>query len=174
MAAVAVPLIVATAWLVTSTEGMLIGDRARPQPALTLGAPQVGGRDIVVAADASGHFLTLAEAVSAAVDGDRIVIRPGTYPGSVTVAKDVSIRGEGGRESVILVPDLDWTSGAPPDPRFYYFPLTERQTEEWSFLLFLDRTEATVSDLTLRGAADGTRCPRRARQRNDEQPGTGA
>ena len=50
---------------------------------------------IIVAADGSGDYITIGEAVAAAADGDKILVRPGTYVESTVVDKDVRISGDG-------------------------------------------------------------------------------
>lgn len=46
-----------------------------------LSAGQAEGRTIVVRADGSGDYATIQEAIDAAVDGDEVVLEPGTYAG---------------------------------------------------------------------------------------------
>jgi hypothetical protein len=64
-----------------------------------LAGPAAGterGQEIVVAADGSGDYGTIAAAVDAAGDGDRILVRPGTYPGTVFVDVDVTVAAPDG------------------------------------------------------------------------------
>ena len=93
---------------------------------------------IVVAADGSGHFSTVSDAVAAAEDGDEVLVMPGTYAEVVTVDKDITLRGHGPREEVVL----EFGTGGPTLP-------------SWSgpvpYGLMLVDTKATVSDLTVRG-----------------------
>jgi len=94
----------------------------------------------VVVADGSGQYRTIAEAVEAAEDGDTVVVRPGIYRESVVIAKDITLRGEGDRDEIIIespaeLPDLI-------DPR-----------AEDPFALRLDGSSATVLNLTFRGPA---------------------
>jgi hypothetical protein len=94
---------------------------------------------IVVAQDGSGAFSTVTEALAAAEDGDEIVVRPGTYPEVVVIDKDITLRGDGPREAVIL----EFANDGP------------RVSTDWSgpvpYGVMLVDTEAIVSDLTVRG-----------------------
>ena len=124
-----------------------------PSPALRLDEPVDGGRDIVVAADGTGHFWSLTEAVAAAVDGDRIVLEPGTYHESLTIDKHISIRGDGDRAAVIIEP-AQGDSAKGPTARYY--PYSEDLVEGWEFVVYLDQSDAQLSDLTIRGGEIGT------------------
>ncbi|MFV2062377.1 MAG: NosD domain-containing protein [Chloroflexota bacterium] len=110
-------------------------------PALILGAPLEGGREIVVAADGSGHFWSISDAIAVAVDGDRIAVEPGTYQGSVVVTQNVSITGRGDRDAVVVVP-------APRGP--------DSDPSAREFVFRLEQTDATISGMTIRGARVGT------------------
>ena len=93
---------------------------------------------IVVAQDGSGDYATINEAVAVAQDGDEILVKPGTYVGSVLIDKDVTLRGDGTREDVIL----EFTADGPTIP-------------SWGvpapYGVMLVDTEAAISDLTVRG-----------------------
>ena len=96
------------------------------------------GGPIVVAQDGSGEYTTITDAVAAAADGDEILVRPGTYQEVVIIEADITLRGDGAREDVILEFGTDgptiWSwSGSVP------------------YGLMLVDSEATVSDLTVRG-----------------------
>ena len=82
----------------------------------------VADADHTVAADGSGHFTTIGEAVAAAVDGDTIAILPGTYTEAVVVDKDLTIHGEGPRDEIVVTApedgpewevDYSWMSRSP-------------------------------------------------------------
>ena len=114
---------------------------------------------IVVAQDGSGHFATVQEAVTAARDGDEILIKPGTYQGGIDIDKDIVIRGED-RGGVIVeagigcsVPDNPFsTIDCPGDPRRY----TDTWLSARPYAFLLDGTEAELSDLTMElGVAHG-------------------
>jgi len=93
---------------------------------------------IVVAQDGSGAYETINEAVAAAGDGDEILVKPGTYAEVVTIDKDITLRGDGPREEVILEFGPDGPFLTTPYGRVPYG-------------LMLVDTEATISDLTVRG-----------------------
>ncbi len=69
------------------------------------GAQLLGrGQTWVVAADGSGDFSTITEAVAATADGDMVLIRPGTYVEAFTVRTDITLRGDGPRGDVVIAP----------------------------------------------------------------------
>ena len=55
-----------------------------------------GAREIVVAADGSGDYAALQEAIDAAAAGGSIRIKPGVYKGSVRLEKPLTIKGVDG------------------------------------------------------------------------------
>ena len=92
---------------------------------------------IVVAQDGSGDFRTLTEAVAAADDGDIILVRPGHYRESVTVTDDITIRGDGDRDSIVLEGPAE--KPAIDDP----------------FAISLIESEASLSGMTFSGMPAG-------------------
>jgi len=56
----------------------------------------------VVAQDGSGDFTTITEAVEMAVDGDTILVKPGTYTEAITITKDITLAGDGPREDIVV------------------------------------------------------------------------
>lgn len=103
--------------------------------AVVVGAASLLPRSaIVVAQDGSGTVTTIADAVAMAIDGDTILVRPGVYPESVVIGADVTIRGDGPREEVVIE--------SPREGDLF---------GEVRYALALDDTTATVSGLTLRG-----------------------
>lgn len=121
------------------------GGAAAPSPSLTsalaLEAPREGGRDIIVAADGTGHARSIGEAVDAAVDGDRIGVRPGSYRESLILEKDVVIEGAGEPGDVVI--ELDDRS-----------PVLNRDGLPTMFSV--RHARAQLRGLTLRGARVGT------------------
>jgi parallel beta-helix repeat protein len=97
-----------------------------------------GSAPIIVAQDGSGAHETIADAVTAAKDGDTILVRPGTYIGTVIIDKDIVLRGDGPREEIVL----EFTADSPT-------VLTEFAPIPYGVLLV--DTVATVSDMTVRG-----------------------
>lgn len=103
---------------------------------------------IVVAQSGFGHhhYTTIAEAVDAAADGDTIVVKPGRYVESLAiVGKDLTIRGEGDLERIIIeldpagpIPEFDWGPYLEPD---------EEPPTAWAFL-FAD-TKADLSNVSV-------------------------
>lgn len=93
---------------------------------------------IVVAHDGSGDHTTINEAVAAAADGDEIHVMPGTYAEVVVIDKDITLRGDGAREEVVLEFGSDG-------------PVLTGSYGRVPYGLMLVDTEATVSDLTVRG-----------------------
>jgi hypothetical protein len=107
-------------------------------PALLLQPRVESGRDLIVAADGSGHFWTLADAVAEAISGDRIRLVPGEYTESVVITEDITIIGSDDREAVVL-------TAAPAEA-----------DGDLTFVLRLDGSDASISGLTVRGAEIGT------------------
>ena len=58
------------------------------------------GAPYVVAQDGSGDFPTIGEALSAAVDGDMILVEPGEYVESLVIDKEVTLSGDGAVDTV--------------------------------------------------------------------------
>jgi len=103
--------------------------------ALAVGAASLVPRSaIVVAQDGSGTVTTIGDGIAMATDGDTILVRPGVYPESVTVTADITMRGEGPRDQVVI------ETPAEADP-----------VDGLRYALVLDGTDATVAGLTLRG-----------------------
>jgi nitrous oxidase accessory protein NosD len=96
---------------------------------------------IVVAQDGSGTYTTITEAVSAAEDGDTILIRPGTYTEAVVIEADITMRGDGPREDIVIQAPEDGPTAA----------IEEGGTEQDPYAILLLGTEATLSGLTFRG-----------------------
>ena len=103
----------------------------------TLGDPATS---VVVAQDGSGDFGTIMDAVGAAADGDTILVRPGTYLESILIDKDITLRGDGDREDVVI--------RAPSDQADRWLPEEVR-----TYAIRLQDTDAHVENLTLTGPA---------------------
>ena len=103
----------------------------------TLGDPATS---VVVAQDGSGDFGTIMDAVGAAADGDTILVRPGTYLESILIDKDITLRGDGDREDIVI--------RAPSDQADRWLPEEER-----TYAIRLQDTDAHVENLTLTGPA---------------------
>lgn len=108
----------------------------------------------VVDANGDGDFLTIAEAVAAASDGDTILVRPGTYEESLSIDKSITLRGDGGRDAVTITlpagsPGVELTDGAEGDPSD---PLVTYTVPAGIRLLADD---VTISGLTISGLRPG-------------------
>lgn len=104
----------------------------------------------VVDQSGAGDFTTIAEAVAAAPDGHTILIRPGRYVESVAVVgKDLTIRGDGDRNAVIVEAVLT----SPPFAYTYGDEAAAAEDVPWAF--FLSDTATQVSGLTIVGQTFG-------------------
>jgi hypothetical protein len=97
--------------------GRIVSSVALPSPRPS------GPQTIVVAQDGSGDVRSITEAVAMATDGDVILVRPGTYREAVVVDKDISIRGDGAREEIVVEAPLDSVLPGGTDPVAYAFLL---------------------------------------------------
>jgi F-box protein 11 len=97
-----------------------------------------GSAPIIVASDGSGDHASIVDAVAAAVDGDTILVRPGTYPGTVVIDKDIILRGDGPREEVVIEFGAD-------------SPVIQTEWAALPYGILLADTTATVSDLSIHG-----------------------
>ncbi len=71
--------------------------------AAVAGAQFLGrGQTHVVAADGSGDFRTISEAVAVAVDGDTVLVRPGRYEEDLVIRDDITVRGDGARDAIVI------------------------------------------------------------------------
>ena len=112
---------------------------------MAAGAGSAGSRlvaadgTIVVDQSGNGTTTTITEAVEMAMDGETILVRPGTYDESIVLAKDVTIRGDGDRDAVVVEPSVETPPNvgcsAPDLPTAFVF----------------ERSDATLENLTLRG-----------------------
>ncbi len=97
---------------------------------------------IVVDRSGGGDFTTITDAVASAEPGDTILVRPGTYTEAITIDKDLTLKGDGLREDVVLMAP----ERAPIQP-----VLGKWDEKHETFAIDLQESDATVSDLTLRG-----------------------
>lgn len=112
-----------------------------------------GPRTIVVAQDGSGEFMTIAEAVAVAQDGDTVQVRPGTYAEQVTITADITLQGDADdRSLVVIAPPAD---GAELPPGSESRQMGGSFTLNGIFGLFLSDSDATIADLTVLGQPDG-------------------
>jgi hypothetical protein len=99
---------------------------------------------IVVAADGSGQVTSLGEGVAMAGDGDRILVRPGTYVEVVTITHDVEIRGDGPIGSIIIRATDD-------GPSIETGALANRPRADQRYAVLIIEAEPTLSGLTFAG-----------------------
>ena len=136
--------------------------------AITLAAAGIAGQrllaadaQIVVAQDGSGNYTTINEAVAAAVDGDEILVKSGTYEESIVVDKDIALLGEA-RDAVVI----DFGAGCAFDDDFWQWSCpdgTPLATREWAsgftlespFGIHIEDAEAEISTLSVVDGHDG-------------------
>jgi len=94
---------------------------------------------LVVAADGSGDFVSIAAAVEAAADGDVVSVQPGAYTESVVINKDITLTGAGPREEIVI--------SAPSDGPVH--SITEGPVQPYALALM--GSNAKISGLTLTG-----------------------
>ena len=103
-----------------------------------------------------GDFATIAEAVQAAVDGDTILVAPGTYEEALIIDKDITLVGEEvpGRASLLLMPEDapdPLVPLAPNDPRADRFEFPERVPVGVQVI----DADATLRNLRIIGEGEG-------------------
>jgi len=108
--------------------------------AVVAGASLLPAPAIVVAQDGSGTVRTITEAVAMARDGGTVVVKPGTYPESITITADITLRGDGDRGAVVIEFAADGpTYGSEVEPFTF------------AYGILLDDGAAQVENLTVRG-----------------------
>ena len=98
----------------------------------------------VVAADDSGDFTTIAEAVTAAAEGDTVLVRPGSYVEAIFIDKDITLAGDGAREDIVINPPEDGPTTVYEAPGILYF--------EPAYALAISDAQAEVRGLTFADA----------------------
>jgi hypothetical protein len=101
-------------------------------------AEPLTAQTLVVASDGNGEFSIIKEAVDAAADGDTILVRPGTYLERVLVDKDIVVRGDGDRSSIVIA------ASATTEP-------CPGRGGPFQCALWLRDADATVAHLTVHG-----------------------
>jgi F-box protein 11 len=106
--------------------------------AVVAGATYLAGPGrLVVDPNDPDAYQTIAAAVDAAEDGDTILVRPGTYNESVTITKDITLRGDGPREEIVIEIAADG-------------PTVPTEFGAKAFGLAFEDSDADVSALTVR------------------------
>lgn len=96
---------------------------------------------IVVDQSGGGNYTTITEAVAAAEDGDEILVRPGSYVEAVVIEADITVRGDGPREDIVIsAPD----DGPVHDTGFSWLMPAP-------YAVLLADSHGKLSDLTLEG-----------------------
>jgi hypothetical protein len=96
---------------------------------------------IVVDQSGNGTTTTITAAVEMAEDGDTILVKPGTYDESVTITKDITIRGDGDRADIMVELSTELTPGVADG------------TPDLPFAIRFEDAAAALENLTLRGEA---------------------
>jgi hypothetical protein len=110
------------------------------------GAKQLLAADstIVVAQDGSGDYTTITQALEAAESGrdiDEILIRPGTYIEALFIDRDITLKGDGERDEIIITAP---EGGPRSDTHFSWLG-------EKPYAIVLEATEGSIENLTFRG-----------------------
>ncbi len=95
--------------------------------------------DIIVDPSGDGTVTTITAAVAMADDGDTILVKPGTYDESLLITKNITIRGDGDRESIVVELSVETPAGV------------GRDLPDLPFAFLLDASDATLEHLTVRG-----------------------
>jgi hypothetical protein len=66
-----------------------------------MGAGQAAAASLRVCSDASNCYPSIQAAINAATDGDKVMIAPGTYQGSLSIGKNLTLHGAGAGETTI-------------------------------------------------------------------------
>ncbi len=106
--------------------------------AVVTGASLLPGSAIVVAQDGSGTYRTITDAVAVAQDGDTVLVKPGTYPESVAITEDITLRGDGDPGTVVI----EFSADGPTHPL---------EEEPFAYGILLDDSDAQVVNITVRG-----------------------
>jgi parallel beta-helix repeat protein len=100
-----------------------------------------GDGPLVVDQDDPNAYQTISDAVAAAVDGDTILVRPGTYPESIAISSDITIQGDGERGSVVV----QFAGDGPAHVEEGIF---------FTYGILLEDSSAHVANVTIHGPAD--------------------
>jgi hypothetical protein len=93
---------------------------------------------LVVDQAGGGDYTTIGEAVAAASDDDTILVRPGTYVEAVIIDSDLTLKGDGPVEDIVVT--------APQDG-----PVAPVWTSQDPYAFLIEDADAQISNLTLRG-----------------------
>jgi parallel beta-helix repeat protein len=65
-------------------------------------SPAAAGGVFIVSANNDGHFISLAEAIKTAKNGEKILVRPGLYEESLVINKQIEIVGDGAVKEIVI------------------------------------------------------------------------
>lgn len=105
--------------------------------------PSQVGSTHIVAADGSGDYATIAEAVKSVSDGDTVLVRPGTYAEAFTIYQDITLAGDGPVGDIVITAPVDPPIAEISD--FGFGPSTE------SYAVRIKQSDAAVTGLTFSG-----------------------
>ncbi len=106
-----------------------------------LPVPAAGGATHRVAADGSGDYQTINDALAAAEEGDTILVAAGTYTEYLLIDKDITLAGDGPREEIVV----EFPDGGPAQ----VFLSDDDEDEEISFPIVLQGADAVLRGLTI-------------------------
>lgn len=104
---------------------------------------------IIVDQSGGGDYTTLSKAVAAATSGDDILIRPGRYTEAIVIDKDLTIKGDGPRESIVI-------SGY-QEPEHWAAGSECETSEPGACAIVLTDTATSLSDVTFSGGHSGVK-----------------
>jgi parallel beta-helix repeat protein len=100
-----------------------------------------GDGPLVVDQNDPSAYQTISDAVADAVDGDTVLVKPGTYPESVAISSDITVQGDGERGGVVVAFAADG-------------PTNLQGGDPYAYGILLEDSDASVSNLTIQGPAD--------------------
>jgi len=95
---------------------------------------------IVVDQSGGGDFTTITAAVADAEDGDEVLVRPGTYTEAVVIDKDITVRGDGPVEDIVVMAPEDGPEA-----------MTHSDVTGEPYAVLLSESSGGLSGLTFRG-----------------------
>jgi nitrous oxidase accessory protein NosD len=97
---------------------------------------------LIVVADGNGGFDSIGAAVAEAVEGETILIGPGTYTEAFVIDKPLILKGEGPVEDIIITAPLDGPEYESPSPLV---------TGSANYAILIQGVDASISGVTLQG-----------------------
>ena len=119
-----------------------LAERTLAERAARSETPAIARRTLVVG---SGGYATVGEAVALALDGDTVLVRPGTYREQVIITRAITLMGDGDRGDIVIEFDA-------------------------SPCLIAERSAARIANLTIRGTGQHSHPPAAAILVNSGSP----